>query len=80
MAADDDFYEVYVKADESLREARDPKGHYAKARAGHLADFSGINGEYQAPERPELTIDTAVSSIEDAVETLFEFVRERIAR
>jgi len=80
MAAGDDFYEVYVKADESLREARDPKGHYAKARAGHLADFSGINGEYQAPERPELTIDTAVSSIEDAVETLFEFVRERIAR
>lgn len=78
-AAGDAFHEVYVKADAALCEARDPKGHYAKARAGGLASFTGLNGDYEEPSAPELVVDTATLTIEDAVALLLNYVSDRIA-
>ena len=53
-----DFIEVYVAADLSVCESRDPKGLYKKARAGEIADFTGISAPYEPPERPEITLRT----------------------
>jgi bifunctional enzyme CysN/CysC len=73
-AAGDKFYEVYVEADVATCEMRDPKGLYRKARAGEIADFTGISAPYEAPENPDITIDTRVQSIEGGIGTLIEFV------
>ncbi len=78
-AAGDSFHEIYVKADQSSREARDPKGHYKQARAGKIEDFSGITGDYEEPELPELVLDTTVQSLEECVDALMQYVEENIA-
>ncbi len=53
------FMEVFVDAPVEVCEERDPKGLYKKARAGELKNFTGINDPYEAPENPELIIDTS---------------------
>ena len=52
------FIEVYVNASLETCEARDPKGLYKKARAGEIKGFTGIDDPYEAPEHPELTLDS----------------------
>ncbi|MGB0670380.1 MAG: adenylyl-sulfate kinase [Rhodospirillales bacterium] len=69
------FHEVHVQADVETCAARDPKGLYAKAKAGKIAEFTGISAPYEAPTNPELVIDTARHSIEDSVENLLAYVR-----
>ncbi len=64
--ADRLFHEVYVATPAEICEQRDPKGHYAKARAGALASFTGINNDYQPPVQSELTLDTSTRSVSDA--------------
>ena len=64
--ADSAFREVYISTPASVCEARDPKGHYAKARAGALPGFTGISNDYEPPGIAELTIDTTGISIIDA--------------
>jgi len=54
-----DFIEVFVDAPLAVCEARDPKGLYKKARAGELKAFTGIDDPYEAPQRPEITLDSA---------------------
>jgi bifunctional enzyme CysN/CysC len=78
-AAGEAFHEVYVKADAAICEERDPKGHYKKARAGEISEFTGITGEYEAPMHAELTIDTGVLSLPDSVALLLEYVSKSIA-
>jgi bifunctional enzyme CysN/CysC len=51
------FLEIYIRTPLEICERRDPKGLYAKARAGDLAGFTGIDHPYQEPENPDLTID-----------------------
>jgi len=68
--ADRAFREIYVAAPAEVCESRDPKGHYAKARAGSLTAFTGIDNDYQPPAEAELTIDTSVSSVADATEEI----------
>ena len=55
---DGEFVEIYVEADLKTCEERDPKGLYKKARAGEIKEFTGISAPYEAPERPELIINT----------------------
>jgi bifunctional enzyme CysN/CysC len=64
--ADDTFREIYVATPATVCESRDPKGHYAKARAGQLPGFTGIGQDYQPPTDAELTIDTSQRSILEA--------------
>jgi bifunctional enzyme CysN/CysC len=68
--ADRLFREVYVATPADICEQRDPKGHYAKARAGALASFTGINNEYQPPVSSELTLDTSGRSVADATDEI----------
>jgi bifunctional enzyme CysN/CysC len=68
MLAEGEFIEVYVDTPLAEAEKRDVKGLYAKARAGELPNFTGIDSPYEAPEHPELWIDTTELSAEAAAE------------
>lgn len=65
--AGDRFREIYVATSADVCEQRDPKGHYAKARAGGLPNFTGIGNDYQPPTASELVLDTAGLSVSEAV-------------
>lgn len=72
------FHEVHVAADLSTCEARDPKGLYRKARAGELHDFTGIDAPYEAPEAPELTIDTGRESVAESLARLVAYLSKTL--
>jgi sulfate adenylyltransferase len=61
------FVEVHVSTSIEVCESRDRKGLYAKARAGLIPEFTGVSDPYETPENPELVIDTAQYSVEEAV-------------
>jgi adenylylsulfate kinase len=67
LMAEGDFVEVWVDATVETCEGRDVKGLYAKARAGEIPEFTGISAPYEAPLKPELTLDTNVQSVEESV-------------
>lgn len=71
------FVEAYVAADVETCEARDVKGLYKKARAGEIPEFTGISAPYEAPERPELVLDTNRQSVEESVGQLVSFLEEK---
>ncbi|HEY0331270.1 MAG TPA: adenylyl-sulfate kinase [Rhodopseudomonas sp.] len=68
--ADSLFREIYVATPAEICESRDPKGHYAKARAGALKGFTGIGNDYQPPTDSELTIDTASRPVAEAIDEI----------
>jgi bifunctional enzyme CysN/CysC len=70
LAAPGEFFEVFVDTPLASAEARDVKGLYAKARAGALKNFTGIDSPYEAPETPEFRIDTTRTSPEEAAELI----------
>lgn len=67
-----DFFEVYVNTPIEECERRDVKGLYKKARKGEIPNFTGISSPYEAPETPDLIINTSEMSIEDAVDLIIE--------
>lgn len=70
------FIEVYIKCPLEVAEERDPKGLYKKARAGEIKGFTGIDDPYEEPANAEIVIDTSEASVEDAVETLIDYLRK----
>lgn len=70
----DDFIEIYVNAPLEVCEQRDVKGLYQKARQGEIKGFTGIDSPYEAPENPALEIRTHETSIEEAVEKVYQFI------
>jgi bifunctional enzyme CysN/CysC len=72
-----EFIEVFVDTPLADAEARDVKGLYAKARAGQLKNFTGIDSPYEAPESPEIRIDTTQLSAEEAAELIVERLLDR---
>jgi bifunctional enzyme CysN/CysC len=70
MMAPGEFVEVFVDTPLSVAEERDVKGLYAKARSGQLKNFTGIDSPYEAPETPEIHIDTTAKSIDEAAEQI----------
>jgi bifunctional enzyme CysN/CysC len=78
IAAGKAFHEVYIKAPLEVCEARDPKGHYRKARAGEIADFTGVSAPYEAPEAPDLVIETDKLTVEESLARLMEFARAKL--
>ena len=68
MMAEGEFVEIYVDTPLAEAERRDVKGLYAKARAGDLPNFTGIDSPYEPPEQPELWIDTTAMSAEEAAD------------
>lgn len=71
------FVEAYVAANVETCESRDVKGLYKKARAGEIPEFTGISAPYEAPERPELVLDTNRQSVEESVGQLVSFLEEK---
>ena len=72
----DEFIEVYVDTPLAVAEERDPKGLYLKARRGELANFTGIDSPYEAPESPELTVDTTSMTPEQAADLIINHLRQ----
>jgi len=69
-----DFIEIHCAADLAVCEQRDTKGLYAKARAGEIKEFTGISSPYEAPEAPELRVDTAGQSLEQSVDQVLAYL------
>lgn len=76
----DRFHEIHVGADLSVCEGRDPKGLYKKARAGEIAEFTGVSAPYEAPESPELLIDTGALDRSEALAQLLDYVDETLGK
>ncbi|MCY1175971.1 Adenylyl-sulfate kinase [compost metagenome] len=70
----EEFVEIFVDTPLAEAEARDVKGLYAKARAGKIANFTGISSAYEAPESPDIRIDTLRESPEAAAERIVEHI------
>jgi len=70
IMAEGEFMEVYVDTPLEVAEDRDVKGLYKKARAGNLKNFTGIDSPYEAPEAPEITVNTVALTTEDAAEQI----------
>jgi len=77
LVGDGEFIEVFVDAPLAVVEQRDPKGLYRKARAGELKNFTGIDSPYEAPQAPEVHIESTRDSIEVATERIVAALRER---
>jgi bifunctional enzyme CysN/CysC len=77
LLQDGEFIEIFVDTPLEVCEARDPKGLYRKARAGLISNFTGIDSLYEAPEAPELTLDTKRSNPEALAEAVMVELRRR---
>lgn len=70
------FVEVYVATPPGICELRDEKGHYAKARAGEIANFTGISDPYEIPERAEVTVDMSGQTPDEAADAVIRYLVE----
>lgn len=77
LVAEGEFIEVFVDTPLAEVEKRDPKGLYKKARRGELKNFTGIDSPYEAPEQPEIRIETLRHSAEEAADLIVHQLRER---
>ncbi|BBP74038.1 adenylyl-sulfate kinase [Pseudomonas sp. Ost2] len=71
----EDYREVWCSASLQVCEGRDPKGHYARARRGELASFTGISAPYDVPHAPDLILDTGLLSVQACVEQLLDHLQ-----
>jgi adenylylsulfate kinase len=76
LMAKGDFVEVHVAATVETCEGRDVKGLYQKARKGEIPEFTGISAPYEAPEQPELVLDTNRQSVEESVAGLIAYLEK----
>lgn len=70
----DDFVEVFVSTPLEECEKRDVKGLYAKARRGEIKNFTGISAPFEAPEHPDITLDTSKLPVEESVKILLDYM------
>ncbi|MFT4940713.1 MAG: adenylylsulfate kinase [Paraglaciecola sp.] len=72
-----EFVEVFVNTPLDICEQRDPKGLYKKARQGDIANFTGIDSSYEAPQNPEIVLNYDGQSAEQSAEQLFEQLKQK---
>ena len=72
-----DFIEIYCKASLEVCESRDVKGLYKRARAGEIKNYTGIDSPYEAPDNPELVIDTEGELLEESVAKVIGFLKSK---
>ena len=72
------YYEVYVKCSVEACAKRDPKGLYKKARAGEIANMTGISAPYEEPEHPSLIIDTDKLGLQQCVDEVINFLLKQV--
>lgn len=73
----DAFLEIYCRCPAEVCEQRDPKGFYASAKAGKIAEYTGVSAPYEAPSKPELVLDTAVLPAEQCMTSVIDLLRDR---
>jgi len=77
LFAPGEFIEVHVSTPLEVCEQRDPKGLYRKARAGEIAEFTGVSSSYEPPDAPELELDTALLAVPDCVARILRLLEFR---
>jgi bifunctional enzyme CysN/CysC len=77
LLPDGEFFEIFVDTPIAEAERRDPKGLYAKARRGEIKNFTGVDSPYEPPEHPDIRIDTASLSSEEAAVRIIALLDER---
>ena len=77
MVEHGDFIEIYCDSPLEVCEQRDVKGMYKKARAGQIAEFTGISSPYEAPENPELTVKTGEEELDACVQQVIDEMMQR---
>lgn len=77
LVSENDFIEIYCDSALEICEERDVKGLYKRARAGEIKNYTGISSPYEAPENPDLILDTAGDSVETNVEKVLNLLEER---
>ena len=78
IVGNEDMMEVYISTPLAECERRDVKGLYAKARRGEIRDFTGISSPFEAPEKPEIEIDTTSLSVEECVDMVYNVIKNKI--
>jgi adenylylsulfate kinase len=76
---DENFFEVYVSTTLEICESRDTKGLYKKARKGFIQNFTGISAPYEAPQNPNITINTDRKTVDECVENIFQRIEKIIS-
>ncbi|SOB60058.1 Adenylyl-sulfate kinase [Pseudodesulfovibrio profundus] len=74
-----DYYEVFISCPVDECEQRDVKGYYKMARQGKIKNYTGVSAPYEAPDNPDLTVETAGHSVEDSVQCVVAFIKSKIA-
>lgn len=77
LVAEGDFVEIFVRCPLGTCEERDTKGLYKKARAGEIKNFTGIDSPYEEPEKAELVVETHNRTVEDCVNGILSYLKER---
>lgn len=77
IMAKGEFIEVFIDTSIEVCESRDPKGLYKKARAGEIPNFTGISSAFDVPISPEIHVKTAQQSIEQSVEQIIQYLKEK---
>lgn len=77
LFGDGDFIEIYVKCSLDECERRDPKGLYRKAKAGEISNFTGISAPYEAPQRPEIVIESEKQTVRESVEQIIDYLSSK---
>ncbi|MFA9412089.1 MAG: adenylyl-sulfate kinase [Deltaproteobacteria bacterium] len=72
-----EFIEVFVDTPLEICEARDPKGLYKKARAGEISNFTGLDAPYEVPENPEVHLETANLSVDEAAAQVIRYLDQQ---
>jgi len=72
-----EFVEVFVDTPLEICEARDPKGLYKKARAGEISNFTGLDAPYEVPENPEVHLETANLSVDEAAAQVIRYLDQQ---
>jgi adenylylsulfate kinase len=80
LVGSEEFIEVFVDCPLEICEQRDVKGLYKKARAGEIADFTGISSPFEVPENPEITIATGTIPLHQSVEQVSNFILKKIIK
>ena len=77
LLADFNFIEIFVDCPLTICEKRDPKGHYAKARAGEIKDFTGVGSPYEAPKHPEIILHSDNEAPEKSASKVIDYLLDR---
>jgi len=73
-----DYYEIFVKCSVEECENRDVKGYYKLAREGKIKNYTGISAPFEVPENPDFVVDTEKCELDDCIESVYRFLKQKV--